>query len=206
MAVTSVSVILTVFVLKLHHCGPHQAEVPPWIRKWILDYLARAVRCQCALNSRKKVKSKKHHPQNHYQQQYYYAPPKAKKHSSEDNNDVCLRLVEDQYLSRNARRASPVVELRNSDRFLRHANNIASTNSHNNSRTSRSSPTRRRDTPSSVSSGNIKALSDYSPVTEMSSGRYRESNDVNSPEIKRLGVMEEILKYLKVKNTSSRDG
>ena len=27
MAVTSISVILTVCVLKLHHCGPHQVEV-----------------------------------------------------------------------------------------------------------------------------------------------------------------------------------
>lgn len=45
MAVTSVSVILTVFVLKLHHCGSVQAQVPPWVRWFVLGTLARAVGC-----------------------------------------------------------------------------------------------------------------------------------------------------------------
>lgn len=33
MAVTSVSVVFTVWVLKLHHCGPHQAPMPVWLQR-----------------------------------------------------------------------------------------------------------------------------------------------------------------------------
>ncbi|KAH3833068.1 hypothetical protein DPMN_106369 [Dreissena polymorpha] len=47
MAVASISVILTVVVLKLHHCSPHQKKIPDWLRKYILGYLARFVRCSC---------------------------------------------------------------------------------------------------------------------------------------------------------------
>jgi len=43
MAVTSVSIILTVWVLKLHHCCPHQKSVPPWLRQSVLVHLARIV-------------------------------------------------------------------------------------------------------------------------------------------------------------------
>jgi len=51
MAVTSISVVLTVFVLKLHHCRPHQTEVPKWIRGFVLKYLARVVQCGANSNS-----------------------------------------------------------------------------------------------------------------------------------------------------------
>lgn len=47
MAVASVSVILTVVVLKLHHCSPNQKKIPPWVRHYVLGYLARIVRCSC---------------------------------------------------------------------------------------------------------------------------------------------------------------
>lgn len=47
MAVASVSVILTVVVLKLHHCSPNQKKIPRWVRHYILGYLARFVRCSC---------------------------------------------------------------------------------------------------------------------------------------------------------------
>lgn len=47
MAVASVSVILTVVVLKLHHCAPNQKKIPRWVRRFILGYLARIVRCSC---------------------------------------------------------------------------------------------------------------------------------------------------------------
>lgn len=47
MAVASVSVILTVVVLKLHHCSPNQKKVPGWVRHFVLGYLARIVRCSC---------------------------------------------------------------------------------------------------------------------------------------------------------------
>ncbi|KAH9495409.1 Neuronal acetylcholine receptor subunit alpha-10, partial [Bulinus truncatus] len=36
MALTSVSVIMTVFVLNLHHRGPHKHSVPPWLKKLFL--------------------------------------------------------------------------------------------------------------------------------------------------------------------------
>ena len=128
MAVTSVSVILTVFVLKLHHCGPHQTEVPPWIRRWILTYLARAIKCQCTSTRNKskvksKVKVKK--PNNdfpHYadQQEYYYAPARPRKSHSKANEstEAGMRLVDDNYY----RRESHVAEFCSDDRLLRHSN------------------------------------------------------------------------------------
>ena len=36
MAITSVSVIMTVFVLNLHYRGPHDKPVPPWLRRLFL--------------------------------------------------------------------------------------------------------------------------------------------------------------------------
>ncbi|XP_059171412.1 neuronal acetylcholine receptor subunit alpha-2-like [Physella acuta] len=36
MALTSVSVIMTVFVLNLHHRGPHKHSVPTWLKKFFL--------------------------------------------------------------------------------------------------------------------------------------------------------------------------
>ena len=47
MAVASVSVILTVVVLKLHHCSPNQQRIPGWVRHLILGHLAKIVRCGC---------------------------------------------------------------------------------------------------------------------------------------------------------------
>ena len=47
MAVASVSVILTVLVLKLHHCAPNQKHIPSWVRHYVLGFLARVVRCSC---------------------------------------------------------------------------------------------------------------------------------------------------------------
>ena len=40
---TSLSIILTVFVLQLHHVGPHQKPVPRWLRALVFDLLARMV-------------------------------------------------------------------------------------------------------------------------------------------------------------------
>jgi len=45
MAVASISVILTVLVLKLHHCAPNQTRVPGWVRTLVLGYLAKVVQC-----------------------------------------------------------------------------------------------------------------------------------------------------------------
>lgn len=47
MAVASVSVILTVLVMKLHHCAPQQKRVPKWVRIVVLGILAKIVRCNC---------------------------------------------------------------------------------------------------------------------------------------------------------------
>jgi len=44
MAVTSVSVVFTVWVLKLHHCGPHQAPMPPWLRRFVRRFGAKTLR------------------------------------------------------------------------------------------------------------------------------------------------------------------
>ncbi|XP_074650363.1 neuronal acetylcholine receptor subunit alpha-10-like [Tubulanus polymorphus] len=41
MAMTSLSIILTVFVLQLHHVGPHQKPVPKWVRFFMFKILAK---------------------------------------------------------------------------------------------------------------------------------------------------------------------
>ena len=41
MAMTSLSIVLTVFVLQLHHVGPHQKAVPGWIKQIVIRYIAR---------------------------------------------------------------------------------------------------------------------------------------------------------------------
>ena len=43
MAMTSLSIVLTVFVLQLHHVGPNQKPVPRWIRKVVISIIARAL-------------------------------------------------------------------------------------------------------------------------------------------------------------------
>ncbi|CAG2232960.1 CHRNN [Mytilus edulis] len=47
MALASVAVILTVLVMKLHHCSPQQKRVPKWVRIIVLGILAKIVRCNC---------------------------------------------------------------------------------------------------------------------------------------------------------------
>lgn len=41
MGMTSLSIVLTVFVLQLYHVAPRQEPVPNWLRKIMIDYAAR---------------------------------------------------------------------------------------------------------------------------------------------------------------------
>ena len=43
MAMTSLSIILTVFVLQLHHVGPHQKGVPGWLKFLMFRVIARTI-------------------------------------------------------------------------------------------------------------------------------------------------------------------
>lgn len=47
MAVTSLSIILTVVVLKLHYSGHKVYAVPVWLRSLVLERLASVVYCRC---------------------------------------------------------------------------------------------------------------------------------------------------------------
>ena len=61
MAMSSVSVVLSVMVMKLHHCVPNQREVPSWVRRFILRGLSSFVRCKCRPScrlSRRRVNTK----------------------------------------------------------------------------------------------------------------------------------------------------
>jgi len=51
MAMTSLSIMLTVFVLQLHHAGPHQRTVPAWVRTLVVGYVARALCMRSHLGS-----------------------------------------------------------------------------------------------------------------------------------------------------------
>ena len=69
MGMTSMSIILTVFVLQLHHVGPHQRPVPKWLRALCFDCLARIM----CLRPPKPLHSLHcHYPQNDiYLAQFY---------------------------------------------------------------------------------------------------------------------------------------
>ena len=43
MAMTSMSIVLTVVVLQLHHVGPNQKQVPRWLKRIVIDVIARAL-------------------------------------------------------------------------------------------------------------------------------------------------------------------
>lgn len=67
MAMTSLSIVLTVFVLQLHHVGPNTKPVPVWIRKVVIGVIARAI-CMTS----------------HLQGYYAYREPNSKK------DEMCL--------------------------------------------------------------------------------------------------------------------
>ncbi|XP_056301677.1 neuronal acetylcholine receptor subunit alpha-10 [Danio aesculapii] len=41
MTMITASTALTIFIMNIHHCGPEAQPVPPWARKFILNYLSR---------------------------------------------------------------------------------------------------------------------------------------------------------------------
>jgi len=43
MGMTSLSIVLTVFVLQLHHVSPRQRPAPAWLRSLMIRYVARAL-------------------------------------------------------------------------------------------------------------------------------------------------------------------
>ena len=43
MAMTSLSIVLTVFVLQLHHVSPNTKPVPTWVRKLVIGVIARVI-------------------------------------------------------------------------------------------------------------------------------------------------------------------
>lgn len=96
MAVTSVSVILTVCVLKLHHCGPHQKEVPPWIRFVVLKVMGQAFNCQCRNLAPRRIRKPNKMKDKH------------RKKIKHENAEVCLRLVHECNINKH----SPVAEFR----------------------------------------------------------------------------------------------
>ena len=105
MAVTSISVILTVCVLKLHHCGPHQSEVPRWMRTVVLGFIAGLVRCRCLSDTSKKKRRR--------------TTPKETM-GVKESSDVCLRLMSEL----NHSRKSPITDIRHNHT----ANNVGTTN------------------------------------------------------------------------------
>ena len=66
MGMTSLSIILTVFVLQLHHVGPHKRPVPGWMRTLVCKVFARVV-CM----SRDSHPFAKRQPQEHQIKRYH---------------------------------------------------------------------------------------------------------------------------------------
>ena len=160
MAVTSISVILTVCVLKLHHCGPHQAEIPKWMRCIILRGIGSIVGCSCAskMTNRNRRLGKKHHHSS--------SAHKVDRNSTggiAGDTDVCLRLVTEM----NARKHSPVAEFRH---LHRPPQSVPPVNNYHNDSIN-------NDYANHITTTNLDSV---------------------AADLKRLSVMEEILKYLKI--------
>jgi len=51
MGMTSLSIVLTVFVLQLHYVAPNQTPVPDWLRLLVINYVARALCMRGVLSS-----------------------------------------------------------------------------------------------------------------------------------------------------------
>lgn len=68
---TSLSIVLTVFVLQLHHVGPNQKRVPRWIRKIVIGVIARILCMRSHIESYYGYKPdeeplhKRHHQRHH---------------------------------------------------------------------------------------------------------------------------------------------
>ncbi|KAL3865422.1 hypothetical protein ACJMK2_042812 [Sinanodonta woodiana] len=82
MATASVSVILTVLVLKLHHCSPHQRPIPHWVRRYVLSSLGRYVRCSIIPNFRKYFRTGK-----------YLEPSEQSLANTTDHDDIQNQLA-----------------------------------------------------------------------------------------------------------------
>ena len=87
MAITSVSIILTVWILTLHHCGPHQSAVPRWVGRVVFGYLARAVGYK-----RSRIVDRVHHSKP---DRLKTSSSKSKRNKADrtDNVDTFMRLV-----------------------------------------------------------------------------------------------------------------
>ena len=155
MAVTSISVILTVFVLKLHHCGPRQAEVPSWLRFLALRCMATLVTCRPVSNANRNNKQRRNRKMG------------SKAKTNGDNAEVCLRLVSEY----GHRKHSPVAEFRNS--------------SHK--------PHVKQEGYNDISTTNLSSDLNHQNHQTIDPGSSLTPND-----LRRLKVMEEILRYLKI--------
>ena len=80
MALTSISVICTVWVLKLHNNGPYHIKVPTWMKFIVFKCLARILRCNC---------DKRSHMEWANRQSKKY----AKRLATHEGSDICLHLM-----------------------------------------------------------------------------------------------------------------
>lgn len=180
MAVTSISVILTVCVLKLHHCGPHQLPVPGWMKCLVLGFLASLVRCQC-------TPSKKH--SNKYKGDNGL--------TSRENSEVCLRLMSE--INTRGGGSSPINMYRHGNSSSTQpvvANHVECNNVHENRQYSPSSKNHHRHQETTVNTN-------LSVPTTNAQGQFNNQQQYQI-ELQRLNVLEDILKQLKIM-VSKRD-
>ena len=79
MAMTSLSIVLTVFVLQLHHVGPNQKPVPRWIRRVVVGVISRAL-CM----------------RSHIESYYGYRPDEETLTGNQrKSDDMCLKTFHD---------------------------------------------------------------------------------------------------------------
>ena len=129
MALTSLSVIFTVWVLKLHNNGIYQVPVPPSMRRFVLGRLARIFCRQTALDQRKKTSFKLRRREASVEHSGRLA-------GVHNDSELCLRLIGNGTYASNGARTRKGASLRNVNRatskncvtsstqdFMRHTDN-----------------------------------------------------------------------------------
>ena len=197
MALTSVSVICTVWVLKLHNNGPYHIKVPAWMKFIVFKCLARVLRCHCSRDTNRDWSNR--------QSKKY-----AKRLATREGSDICLRLMngtDRAYSANPPSENSPTKDVKYAtSRERNHVDSSVESELHKRHHVTRSSTNHINESNSFRQKSRINSVSAVIhpklPNTPMGSQHISPSpaqaRDTHSFELERLAIMDDILQHLKV--------
>ena len=179
MALTSISVVFTVWVLTIHHCSPSQTQVPSWMRAFVVGWFARFFSCQCC-SKKKRIFAKRQlrvgncSSSGGGDQRSFKASLQTSDNAAAE---ACLRLISD-------------VEMKNHMRCNCNGGN---------GRTSTATSTRNGDVAIEFSDIHASSMTDFSKGAARSGSPYTAvSETANMTDVRKLAVMEEIARNLRI--------